>query len=202
MQICRVCSDLRREEINAALTSGVNDHEVARRYGIRRAAIQRHRVSHLIQPARDRLALLTKDSEERRQRRELAQAAREDEPSTEALVAATLGMRAQVSYLSEVKADLRHGATIARAAGSPGAVAQIAGQALRHVEVSSKLGGTGGYRSPTTAEGGGEAGNKWSIVFNFASSGRTETITVTAPGGNRSNDSDESGDIVDGVIEE
>ena len=103
MQLCRACTSLRRAEIDAALIAGASDVEVARRFGLKRAAIQRHRVRHLIQPMRDRIALLTRDSEEQRQRQQLAQAVAEGELSTEALVAAHLGLRAQTKKLSRIE---------------------------------------------------------------------------------------------------
>jgi hypothetical protein len=199
MYPCRACTSPLRAEIDAALGSGVSDYEVSRRFNISRPSIHRHRLRHIIKPMRDRLAVLAKDSEDLRQRRELAQLAASDAPSTQELIEMHLGMHAQIANLSEVKADLRYGAHIAREAGSPTGIASIAAQSLRHVEVSSKLGGTGGYRAPTVAAGGGLE-HRFSIEMIFQGSGKTEVITVTAPagGGGTVGDAD-SGD--DGVIE-
>jgi hypothetical protein len=206
MYPCRACTSPRRAEIDAALGSGVSDYEVSRRFNISRPSIHRHRLRHIIKPMQDRLAVLAKDSEEQRQRRELAQAASVDEPSTQELIETHLGMRAQIANLSEVKADLRHGATIAREAGSPTGIAQIAGQQLRHVEVASRLGGTGGYRAPALTAGGigGVLEPKWSIQIIFKGSGQTEAINIVGPvGGGEIGDATGDGDsIIEGTVEE
>src|SRR5215471_101094 len=139
MQLCRACTSLRRAEIDAALIAGASDVEVARRFGLKRAAIQRHRVRHLIQPMRDRIALLTRDSEEQRQRQQLAQAVAEGELSTEALVAAHLGLRAQTKKLSRIEDRLEretaHAEDIHHLTGG----AAIAGAQLRAIETGAKM---------------------------------------------------------------
>src|SRR5215469_6660184 len=118
MYPCRACTSPLRAEIDAALGSGVSDYEVSRRFNISRPSIHRHRLRHIIKPMRDRLAVLAKDSEDLRQRRELAQVAAADEPSTQELVEAHLGMRAQISHLAEIRQDLTAGRMIAKEAKS------------------------------------------------------------------------------------
>jgi hypothetical protein len=200
-QLCKICVNGAREAIDQLICSGVSDAQIGRRFGLLRVCVLRHRKNHLIPANQHRTAILEKERKAREERQQLAAAAAADTPSIEVLIEQNLSMRAQIASLSEVKADLRHGATIAREAGSPAAIAQVAGQQLRHVEVSSRLGGTGGYRQ-TGTEGGGGPGNRWSIQFHFASSGRTESINIVGPvSGNRSDDSDDSGDIIDGVAE-
>jgi hypothetical protein len=127
--------------IDAAIGTGVSDYEVGRKFGIERVSVGRHRRRHLIKPARDKLAILAKDSEERRQRQELAQAAGADEPSIDDLVQASLGTRAMLAELGEIKGMLKRVAAKAEEAGSPTGVAAIAGQQIRSMEFGARLGG-------------------------------------------------------------
>jgi hypothetical protein len=204
MYPCRVCTSPLRAEIDAALNDGISDYEVSRRFAISRPSIHRHRVRHIIKPMQDKLAILAKDSEEQRQRRELARAADADAPSMQELIETHLSMRAQIAHLAEIRQDLTDGRTIAKEARSPTGIAQIAGQSLRHVEVASRLGGVGGYRPPTATAGiGGELGPRWSIEINFRGSGRTETINVVGPvgGGDTVREASEDDSIIEGSAE-
>src|SRR5688500_20223875 len=50
-QRCTVCHDPRQAEVDRALGLGTSDHEVARRFGLTRDAVRRHRLNHLLKPA-------------------------------------------------------------------------------------------------------------------------------------------------------
>jgi hypothetical protein len=174
---CVVCSRADRQEIDALIGTGASDYEVARQFGIERVSVGRHRRQHVIKPAQDRLAILTKDADARRERQELAAAAGSNTPSTQALVEATLGLRRQVEKLSAVEERLERMATLAEGAGSSGGVAQLAAQQFRGIETGARLAGIGGFVSASQSVGQPNTAPVFSIVIQF-SNGRQEAINV------------------------
>jgi hypothetical protein len=174
---CLVCCHPQRGAIETLLSAGTSDRKVARQFNIERVSLGRHRRHHILKPAQDRVAILAKDTEERRQRRELSQAAAADTPSTAALLEATLGLRRQVEKLCAIEARLERVAGAAEAAGSPTGVATIAGQQLRSVEVGSRLAGLPGFVPATQAIGQPGTAPIFSVNIIF-SNGRSEEINV------------------------
>jgi hypothetical protein len=173
---CIVCSRTDRRSIDALIATGASDYEVGRQFGIERVSVGRHRRQHVIKPAQDRLAILAKDADARRERQELAAAAASDTPSTQALVEATLGLRRQVEKLSAVEERLERMATLAEGAGSSVGVAQLAAQQFRGIETGARLASTGGYAPPRSAGATGEA-RTFSIVIQFGNA-PSETINL------------------------
>jgi hypothetical protein len=172
-----VCSHTNRQAIEGTLTDGVPDPEVARRFGIERVSIGRHRRHHLLPVVRDRAALLAKDAPARVEREQLAAAAASDAPTTQALIEATLGMRRQMEKLSAIEQRLERMAAAAEISNSSASVAQLSAQALRSVEVGSRLAGTGGYKSPSVVSPVAEKATV-SIEFVFQNAPK-ETIALT-----------------------
>jgi hypothetical protein len=175
---CRVCSDLRREEIDAALAGGVDDCEVSRRFGIPRPSVQRHRVGHLLRAAQDRLTLLGRGRDREVERQQLAQAAAADEPPVEALVQASLGTRALLKKLGSIEERLERMSSRAEEGGSSTGVAALAGQQIRSLEFGARLAGNPNFRPPSAIpQADGRAVVSIEMVFNNA--GKTETISLT-----------------------
>jgi hypothetical protein len=123
-----------------------------------------------------RLTILNKDREEKRQRQELVAAAASDVPSTQAMIEAHLGMQTQIAKLSAIEARLERMAANAEAQGAAASVAQLSGQQLRGVEVGAKLGAVGGYKPPSAIPQTSER-NIVSIEFVFQNA-PPETIAL------------------------
>jgi hypothetical protein len=174
---CIVCSRTDRSSIDALIATGASDYEVGRQSGIERVSVGRHRRQHIIKPAQDRLALLAKDADARRERQELAAAAASDTPSAQALIEATLGLRAQMAKLTSIEQRLERMATLAEGAGSPAGVAQLAAQQFRGIETGAKLAGIGGF-APAAQTVSQPAAPVFSITMVFPSVGREETISM------------------------
>jgi predicted transcriptional regulator len=127
------------------LAEGATDQTVAARLGVNRMAVSRHRHNHVIKPAQDRLAIVSKGAVPRHERRQLAAAAASDAPSPKDYAEAFFGLKAQAEKLSRIEERLERMAALAEGGKSANAVAQLAAQQLRGVEVGARLVGTGGY---------------------------------------------------------
>jgi hypothetical protein len=176
---CLVCCHLDRQSIEALITAGASDYEVGRRFNIERVSVGRHRRKHLIKPAQDRLAILSKDSEARRAREQLAIAAASDAPTPGQFVEAYFGLKAQAEKLERIEARLERMATLAEAGGSHNGVATLAAQQLRGIETGARLTGLPGF-TPAAQVGGSPGVRPVFSVNILFSSGRQETIAVTA----------------------
>jgi hypothetical protein len=175
---CIVCCRTDRSSIDALIATGASDYEVGRQFSIERVSVGRHRRQHVIKPAQDRLALLAKDSAARRERQELAAAVASDSPSTQALIEATLGLRAQMAKLTSIEQRLERMATLAEGAGSSGGVAQLAAQQFRGIETGAKLAGVGGFAPAPQTVGQPSATPVFSIQMVFRNANRVEEINV------------------------
>jgi hypothetical protein len=174
---CRICTDQDRPAIDAALLGGVPDRTVADRFRLPHSSVQRHRVNHLVRPAQDRLAIIARDSEEKRQRQELAQAAMADEPSVQAQVEAALGTRALLKKLVSIEDRLERMNARAEEAGSPTGVAALAGQQIRSLEFGAKLAGNPNFRPPSALPQASDKATV-SIEILFANAGKREEIAL------------------------
>jgi transposase-like protein len=146
---CSICCDSEKQRIAAEmLAEGVTDQTVATRIGVSRMSVSRHRHNHVIKPAQDRLAIVRKGAVPRQERQRLAAAAASFAPSPKDYAEAFFGLKAQAEKLARIEERLERMAALAEEREAPGALAQIAGQQLRGVEVGAKLAGTGGYAAP------------------------------------------------------
>ncbi len=172
-RICAICSNpAKSQQAAEMLTAGATDQAVADKLGgMSRMAVARHRQNHVIKPAQDRLALISKGAGPRQERQQLAQAAAADAPSPQAFADAFLGLKAQAEKLTSIEARLERMQAVAEAGKSANSVAQLSAQQLRAVEVGAKLSGAGGYAPAKPAEAGG--GTVFAINFIF-SNGRRE----------------------------
>lgn len=177
---CRICSDPSwSEQAGHWALNGVSDREVARRLGIDKSLVTRHRQRHVIAPLQHRLAIAGKGDVPRQEREELAAAASSSAPSTKAVVAAAIGLQAQVKKLEVIEGRLERMATVAEAGQSPTSVATLAAQQLRGVEVGSRLAGIGSY-APQRASDHIAAGTRFEVSIVFSGANRTETISVAS----------------------
>jgi hypothetical protein len=154
---------------------------------------------HLLKPLADRVALLARDAAEKQQRKELARAVKEGEPSTEALVAQHLGTRAMTRKFATMDDTLARETEHAASIHHSTAVATLTGTRVRVAEAGMKMAGTGGYKTPSVAASGGGLEQKWSIQMIFQGSGRTEEINVVGPVSGA--EVDEASDVIDGSAE-
>jgi hypothetical protein len=176
---CRVCSHRQRRAIEEMINAGESDYTIGRQFNLERTGVGRHRRDHILKPAQDRITIISKGADVRQEREQLARAAASDAPSTEAIVAAAIGLQAQVAKLTAIEARLERMAVQAEEAGSPTAVAVLSGQALRGVEVGSRLAGTGAYAPQRGVEQAG-TGASFSVQIVFSGSGHTETFTTSS----------------------
>jgi hypothetical protein len=174
---CLVCTHPDRQAIDAAIGTGVSDYEVSRKFGIERVSIGRHRRRHLIKPAQDKLAILSKDSSARQERQMLAAAAAADEPSVDVLVQAALGTRALLKKLGSIEERLERMSARAEEGGSSTGVAALAGQQIRGLEFGAKLAGNPNFRPPSAIlQASDKAVVSIEMIFNNA--GKRETIDL------------------------
>jgi hypothetical protein len=163
------------------LAAGATDQAIADKLGgMSRMAVARHRQNHVIKPAQDRLALISKGAGPRQERQQLAEAAAADAPSPQAFADAFLGLKAQAEKLAVIEARLERMQAFAEAGKSSNAVAQLSAQQLRAVEVGAKLSGAGGYAPSKPAEAGG--GTVFAINFIFSNGHRERLAALVGPG--------------------
>jgi hypothetical protein len=144
-------------------------------------AANRHRHKHILQVARDQIAVVSKGSAERVAREKIAAAATSGAPTPAEFVEAFFGLKAQADKLTVIESRLERMGVVAEAGQSPTAVATLAGQALKAIEVGGKLAALPGFVPARTTEQA--AGMAFSVVIQF-SGGETVSITpsqVAAP---------------------
>lgn len=121
------------------------------------------------------LAIAGKGAAPRQERQRLADAADSDSPTPAQFVEAFFGLKAQAEKLQRIEDRLERVAVLAEDSASPNAVAQVAAQQLRSVEVGARVAGVGGYSLQRAPELAG--GQTFSINIHFASTGETVSIS-------------------------
>jgi hypothetical protein len=184
---CLICSSVTKTKLAGEMISAGNtDRAIADALNVAEPAaaplsamaVSRHRRNHVLDVTKQRLAVISKGSDARQNRVELAAAAAADAPTPQQFVEAFFGLKAQSEKLQRIEDRLERMAAVAETGGSTNGVAQLAAQQLRSVEVGAKLASTGGY-APAKSIGEGNA-TAFSVNFHF-SGGMTETITVRQP---------------------
>jgi hypothetical protein len=183
---CLICSRRDRREIDALIASGVSDREVGRRFGIEHVSVNRHRRRHLVPETQARHAILTRDSDAKREREQLISAAASSDLSPKQQVDALFGLQRLSERLQAIEARLERSAERAENDGAHTAVAQLAGQQLREVELRGRL---GGHLGPRPADGAPTT--MFNLVINVPDRGRPFTIAVPAPLGDEAFDVDD-----------
>jgi hypothetical protein len=194
---CKLCHHPERKAVETAFASGRTDREIGRRFGVSHMAALRHRRDHLVKPLLAAVATLDRGRAER-------QLATDGAPDPVANVIASLNLAAQANKLATIESRLERMSHAAEASGSAAGVAALSAQALRSVEVGSRLASTGGYAAPRTVGQPGE-GRTFSIEIVFASTGKREEITLIETGpvrdASEADDGAEDG-VMDGVADE
>jgi hypothetical protein len=185
---CLICSSATKSAKAAELiASGLPDQAVAdalnaltpQSQPMSFMAVSRHRRAHILKPAQDRLAVISKGSATRIEREQLAAAASADAPTPQEFADAYLGLKAQVEKLQRIEERLERMASMAEVGESPAGVAQLAAQQLRSVEVGSKLAGVGGY---APGKGAGDGAPTRAFVVNINFPDWTETTAAIIDG--------------------
>ena len=166
---CKLCHHPERKAVETAFASGMTDREIGRRFGVSHMAALRHRRDHLVKPMLAAVATLDRGRAER-------QLAADGAPDPVANVIASLNLAAQANKLATIESRLERMSHAAEAAGSSAGVAALSAQALRSVEVGSRLAATGGYAPQNLADPQGAA-RTFSIIFQF-NNAPSETINV------------------------
>jgi hypothetical protein len=150
---CKLCTHPDQQTIEAAFASGGSDRAIGRQFGVSHMAAYRHRTAHIVKPTRDKLAVISKAADARKEREQLAVAAAVSSPSLDDFIQAAVGMRTQLAKLADIERRLERMAACAEGAQSAAGVAVLSSQQIRSLEFGSKLGGIGGFapvRSPET----------------------------------------------------
>ena len=99
-------------------------------------------------------------------------------PRPHQFVEAFFGLKAQAEKLQRIEDRLERVAVLAEESASPNAVAQVAAQQLRSVEVGARVAGVGGYGTARATDQ--PLGRQtFSINIMFASTG--ETVSINTP---------------------
>lgn len=184
---CLICSNATKTTMAAEMiAAGRTDRAVAGALNaatpgtppLSAMAVSRHRRNHVLDVTKQRIAVISKGSDARQNRVELAAAAAADAPTPQQFVEAFFGLKAQSEKLQRIEDRLERVAALAEGNGSANGVAQVAAQQLRGVEVGSKLAGVGGY-APQRAGSDGVAGAQFAVNI-YLSGGRVERITTVA----------------------
>jgi hypothetical protein len=137
--------------------------------GVGRMSMWRHRISHVLAPAKALADAAAKGREVADQRAKALGAAEAGDP------AAYLALSAIVDGLRRVDNRLERVGAAAEQHGQRIAVASLAGQQLRVVETRAKLGNVGGYGAARASSDGASAPRfQVTIVLD----GKTDTITA------------------------
>lgn len=170
---CEICKDPQKLKIaNQMVAAGETDAAIVARLGVGRMAINRHRRNHVEGPARAVAAVAAKGRSEREQREQVL--ARAEAGTLDP--ADYLSLAAIVSDLRQTGERLERVAAAAEQDGQRLAVASLAAQQHRGIELRGRLGGHAGFVPPRVQPGEAPA---LTVNFHF-SSGRTETITMGA----------------------
>jgi hypothetical protein len=170
---CRICSNSDWfDRASDWARQGASDREVARRLGIDKSLVTRHRQRHILAPLRHQLAIASKGDGPRRERAQLAEAAAADTPTPGQLTAAFLSLDGIAADLRLTCDRLERQASGAEQDGQRVVVAALSQAQIRSIETRAKL---GGHAPPRTTEV--PPREKYSIVIQF-SSGQSEEISV------------------------
>jgi poly(3-hydroxybutyrate) depolymerase len=176
---CRICTNPEwAEQTRIWVTAGVADREIGRRLGIDKSSVMRHRKNHVIAPLQHQLAIAGKGAAPRQAHALLAAAAASDAPIPAQFVEAFFGLKAQAEKLQRIEARLERVAVLAEESASPNAVAQVAAQQLRSVEVGARVAGVAGYGSGRATDQAGGGAPRFSVNIVFSAANRTETISI------------------------
>lgn len=171
---CSICSDPKKaRRVAEMVAEGATDAAIAAAVGASRPAVNRHRRGHIVKPTQDALAIADKGAVSRQERQQLAQAAAADTPAPAAVARALLSLDALADRLAGIEARLERAAGQAEATGALTSLAGLAGQQIRAVEATAKLGGVGGYAPRKDA--GSEPGQPFVLNINF-SNGQKVTV--------------------------
>jgi hypothetical protein len=173
---CRICSNSDwSDRASDWARQGASDREVARRLGIDKSLVTRHRQRHILAPLRHQLAIAGKGDIPRRERTQLAQVAAADTPTPGQITAAFLSLDGIATDLRLTCDRLERQASGAEQDGQRGVVAALSQAQIRSAETRARLSGIGAYAPSRITEV--PAKEKFSIVIQF-SSGRSEEISV------------------------
>jgi hypothetical protein len=141
---CLICSDAAKmRTAGEMIAAGSSDEAVAKKIGVGRMAVARHRQNHIERPARAVLAVVDKGRTAREEREQLIAAVEQGD-----VAAAFLSLERIAADLRKVQERLERSANAAEIDKQRLAVASLSGQQLRAAEVRAKLGSVGGFAPP------------------------------------------------------
>jgi hypothetical protein len=172
---CRICANPAwADQAGSWVREGIADREVARRLGVNKSLVTRHRQRHVITPLQHQLAIADKGDTPRRERERLAAAAEADTPTLGDLTKAFLSLDGIAADLQTVRDRLERQSNYAEADGARGAVAVLSQAQIRATEVRAKIGGVGGF-APARAADQAAGGTPFHINIIFSSG---ETVSI------------------------
>lgn len=179
---CSICSDSRTSRIaHEMIVAGASDQAIADRIGgVNRMAVARHRLKHVIAPAKALAEAAGKGRDVVEQRAQVMAAAEAGDP------AAFVALASIVADLQKVHERLERTADAAEQDSQRLAVASLSAQQLRAAEVRAKMGGHGGYGQAKAGPDGGRG----VFAVNIYLDGRGVESIATAVPANRVVDQD------------
>ena len=171
---CSICCDSNLQRVAAEMiAAGQADQAIADRIGgVSRMAVARHRLNHVVTPAKALAKAAAKGRDAVEQRAQVMAAAEAGDP------AAFVALASIVADLQKVHARLERTADAAEQDSQRLAVASLSAQQLRAAEVRAKMGGHGGYGQAKA----GPDGVPGVFAVNIYLNGRdVESIATVAP---------------------
>ncbi len=149
---CSICCDSKTHRtVGEMIAAGASDQAVADRVGgVNRMAVARHRLNHVVAPAKALAEAAGKGRDAAEQRAQVIAAAEAGDP------AAFVALSAIVADLQKVHARLERTADAAEQDNQRLTVASLSAQQLRATEVRAKMGGHGGYGQGKASPDGGQ----------------------------------------------
>jgi hypothetical protein len=168
---CTLCSEAAKARRAAEMiAAGAPDQAIADALGVGRMAVNRHRVNHVVAPAKALVEAAGKGADAREKRAEIMAAAEAGDP------AAFVALADIVSDLRRVNERLERTADAAELDNQRLAVASLSSQQLRAAEVRAKIGGVGSY-APTKGREGDAKAPVFSVVMHL---GEGQTMRLDA----------------------
>ena len=179
---CSICCDSKLQRVaSEMIAAGFSDQAIADRIGgVSRMAVARHRLNHVVVPAKALAEAAVKGRDVAEQRAQVMAAAEAGDPT------AFVALASIVTDLRKVHARLERTADAAEQDSQRLAVASLSAQQLRAAEVRAKMGGHGGYGQAKAGPDGGRG----VFAVNIYLDGRDVESIATATARNRVIDHD------------
>jgi hypothetical protein len=176
MAACKLCIHPDRRAIAEAFAAGLSDRTIGAKFNVSHMGAYRHRVEHIVKPARVAAAAIDR-GRARRDRRAKMTALADNDPL--AITDALFNVNGLAQRLRKVEDRLEAASEKAAASDAHRDLAGLASQQIKSLETTARLGSVGGYAAPRDRVAGGEGWSTFSVTIIL--DGKEHRI-ATAPG--------------------